>query len=366
MPNITIANTTTLLTSTGFRLNLLNSTGFNLRVVTVSGPRGPRGEDGTGAAGLYVTGSDLIFRPNLIGTGSISLILDGNTIYFSGADTSFSGASGILNQEIDYLSGFLYNLIIDSGTASIDHSNGIGLNLSGNLSQTGAILMNLISAASAGVSSINGQSGVISIAGAGNTSVTNNGQTIIVSGDTGVYANFATLTNLALTGQQAWTAANNNAINLSGNLTQTGITLINELASISNRLTSSGIDLMSMILASSTGVQSINSFTGHVVITGAGGITVTNQVGLITISGLDYSADQFFITQLPVGFNEYYISFPRAFPVIPVVLASVQVSGDTMYGVTIEDNSTGGFRAFFTNVIAESGVALHVGLHLNR
>jgi len=122
------------------------------------------------------------------------------------------------------------------------------------LYQSGQLLISLISASSAGVASLNGGSGVLNLVGAGNMTVTRVGQTLFVSGDTGAYANFASLLDLAATGAKitalsgfatglnaatsgvlagqiaqsgaaAVAVANANALNLSGNLAASGATL---------------------------------------------------------------------------------------------------------------------------------------------
>lgn len=58
------------------------------------------------------------------------------------------------------------------------------------LAATGSFLYGLIQASSAGVGSLNGQSGTLTLSGTGNVSVVVQGQTIYVSGNTGAYANF--------------------------------------------------------------------------------------------------------------------------------------------------------------------------------
>jgi hypothetical protein len=141
---------------------------------------------------------------------------------------------------------------------------------SGLLSATGnSLYLNAIAVngSASGVASLNSATGNINLTGAGNVTVSVNNQVITFSGDTGVYANFATTANLALTGQAAWTAAQNNAINLSGNLTQTGIALIN------------------LITAASAGVSSLNNASGVVSIVGAGNVSVTTSGQTITVSG---------------------------------------------------------------------------------
>jgi hypothetical protein len=73
------------------------------------------------------------------------------------------------------------------------------------LYQTGVNLMALITAASTGVSAINGVSGLVSIVGTGDIYVTTNGQVITVSGNSG---NFATRTELFNTGSNIYNLIN--------------------------------------------------------------------------------------------------------------------------------------------------------------
>lgn len=116
---------------------------------------------------------------NIIGSGGISVITNGQNIIISGGDWATSGNLQATGQTLYLMltgeSGALLATIVASGNAAVAHANGIGINLSGNLTQTGVALGSQI----------------------------------------------------AQTGQQAWTAAQNNAVNLSGNLTTTGQTLYN-------------------------------------------------------------------------------------------------------------------------------------------
>ena len=63
-----------------------------------------------------------------------------------------------------------------------------GLNLGNRLYQTGVDLVSLINASNAGVSSINSLSGVLNVIGTGEITVHNNGQYLIISGNSGDYA----------------------------------------------------------------------------------------------------------------------------------------------------------------------------------
>ncbi len=73
-----------------------------------------------------------------------------------------------------------------SGLATSGYVNVVSGSISERLSETGTILIGLISAASAGVSSINSQSGIINILGTNGIEVNTQGQNITISG-TGNY-----------------------------------------------------------------------------------------------------------------------------------------------------------------------------------
>lgn len=174
---------------------------------------------GTFLSAVRVTGSSVINSPNFTGLGGTIVRQSGNFILISGA-----------------------------GTAGL-----------------------------AGVSSINGLVGGISVTGTGNVTIVVAGSTLIVSGDTGAYVNFATVANLALTGQQAWGAAQSNAISLSGNLTLTGISLlaniINNGTNLSGNLATTGTTLSNRINTLSGFVTGYVSVTPNQRVTG--GFTMT-------------------------------------------------------------------------------------------
>lgn len=188
---------------------------------------------------LTVTGSSVLNTANLVGLGGTLVIHSGTNVYISGG----AGAGGVSSSQLE-----------STGQQAWTAANNNALNLSGNLTQTGSILIGLINAASAGVSSINGASGVVTVEGAGNVFVITNGQTITVSGNTGAYAGFASKIELTTTGQTLGaridaTDANvlANAVNLSGRLAATGSQLYSMAAAISGNLTQTGVTLGSQI-----------------------------------------------------------------------------------------------------------------------
>lgn len=125
--------------------------------------------------------------------------------------------------------------------------------------------------------------------------------------------NYATITNLASTGQQSWLAANNNGLNLSGNLQTTGSNLYNL----------------------------VKNFSGN---------------------------SQCFITGInPTGFDSYMVTYPLgAFPVVPRIQCTIEVSGGVMYGVNITGRTTTNYWAIFSDTISESGVVLHTFATINQ
>lgn len=71
--------------------------------------------------------------------------------------------------------------------ATITNLYNTGQNLYTQIEITSGVLESLISASIAGVGSINGKSGILTLNGAGNISISTTGQTIIISGETGIF-----------------------------------------------------------------------------------------------------------------------------------------------------------------------------------
>jgi len=257
----------------------------------------------TGAAAISYTNS---VGANVSGSLTQTGVALGTTIASTGS-AAVNHANGIgsilsgnltqtgvaLGGKIDALSGYaassislastgqqLYNLIVGGDT-----------NLSGNLYQTGAALLQLIGASSAGVSSLNGSSGILSLVGAGDVAISTNGQTITISGTGATLAQLAqtgstldnkvnalsgysaSAVNLASTGSAAITAANvySNSIgtSLSGNLTQTGVTLGSKIDALSGssasaaNLASTGQQLYNLTVGVGTNISGNLTLTGQ-------------------------------------------------------------------------------------------------------
>ena len=259
---------------------------------------------------------------NLTATGvSLGSRIDTVATNTAANATNLSGALTATGQRLSALTATGSSII---NLPDLSGFNGVtvirrGLNqvlLSGNsdqLTQTGAILISLISAASAGVASINGASGTMTIDGAGNVSVITNGQTITVSGDTGVYALFATKVDLAASGSQLYSMAaavsgnltatgvslgsridtlttnsNANALNLSGQLAATGTQLYSMAAAVSGNLTATGVALGSRIGTVETNTQNnAVNLSGRLAATGSQLYSFTAAIsGNLTATGV--------------------------------------------------------------------------------
>lgn len=277
---------------------------------------------------------------SLIGNGGIAISTSGQTFYVSGANWLTTGAGDIRYYPLgSNPSGYLTSL---SGLSLALVTNISGILTTG-LFNTGAALyqlttglsgylLSLISSggASAGVSSFNTATGNVNITGSGNVTVTRQGQLFVISGDTGAYANFATIANLGLTGSNLYNLITglSGAVNygpaiaaLSGSLNQTGTNLYNFIQGLSGALNVTGSNLysyitgasglqsallaqtgsnlynliisssgylISLISAASAGVSSINGASGVITVVGAGGIQVITNGQTITVTGQNW------------------------------------------------------------------------------
>ncbi len=209
--------------------------------------------------------------------------------------------------------------LASTGSQAWNAANNNGINLSGRLAQTGQALVGLVYGgdanlsgqlaaqiqSAAGVLSLNGVSGLVTLGGTNGVLVSVSGTTIWVSGTSGYNAAvYATIANLASTGQQAWSAANNNGINLSGNLTQTGVQLQAQIAGLSG-------------IAVQTG-----NLRGY-----ANAVTV----------GLDFLS----------------VTFTPAFPGVPSVVPALLTSGAVGYLVWPSGITANGYTAMFSATTAD-------------
>ena len=294
-----------------------NSIGFS-----VSGSLGQSGSnlyshiiggDSALSGNLTLTGQTLFARDAAISGGlEVRIALTGQQAFLA-----TSGASGVLQAQINALptstnlaltGSNLFNLITGlSGQVNINYATITNLaltgqqawaaaqnnaqNLSGNLTQTGIILgsrINSLSGFSTGFSGVL-QNQINALPTSANLALTGSNLFNLITGFSGqANTNFATVANLFITGSQAWNAANNNAINLSGNLTQTGVTLINRDNSISGVL--------------QTAINNIAAGTGNLI------TNVVFTTGVQLIGGTKYFVGNTYIDNLYVTGSQFVVN----------------------------------------------------------
>ena len=215
-----------------------------------------------------------------------------------------------------------------------------------NLTGLSGYLMSQIGFAAGGVTSVNSISGNITIAGTGNTSAFTIGQTVYISGNNNDALNLSGyISNVSggldarirATGQAAWQAGQNNALNLSGNLAQTGALLDQTINTLSGNLTTTGQTLVNLI----------NGLSGQ--------LNLNNYISYINATG--------FITGVNINSDYQYIHFPRPFARIPQVQLTMDTISDTgniYYFCGTSKRSTTGFFANFSDTIQETGLVLSV------
>jgi hypothetical protein len=203
-------------------------------------------------------------------------------------------------------------------------------------------LQTLINTATADVNSINGLSGNVNITGSDGITIQVNTGTneITIVGNSGYFQGLInTLTsNLNLTGTT-----------LSQNLASTGSTLASNLASTGSTLAAN--------LAS----------TGSTLATNLASTGSTLQTNINTLSGyanatfVAKTSNQVFTTNLTPGADAYSINYPVPFGGVtpPKVQATLEVSGDVMYNLSVQSVGFTGYTGLLSDNVLESNVKIH-------
>jgi hypothetical protein len=212
---------------------------------------------------LFVSGAGVAFGANYVPTG-YAVFISGNTQYIghiysgttnisdifyprnnpSGYITGLAGTGNLVSiTTFNAFSGYVNSQDAATGSAAVNHSNGMGSIISGNLTQTGATLNSRISSLSGFVISASGGLEARIVA-TGNAAISYaNGIGTIVSGN--LTTTGQTLFNrdvsisgglearITATGNAAISHANSVGSNLSGNLTITGQTLNDKINALS-------------------------------------------------------------------------------------------------------------------------------------
>lgn len=237
------------------------------------------------------------FTTGVSGSLHNRIISTGNLLYslitgLSGAtNTSIANTSGVLDQRLFATGSGLYDAITGMGNALSGQLTTTGQTLYGQTTGLSGYLIGLISATSAGVTALNGKSGIVDIYGTGTIAVFTQGQTIWVSGtlDAGAYATVVWVTGISgylqnqiiATGNKAISHANGVGINLSGQLALTGSGLYGLITGLSGQmtgdyatktqLTQTGVDLGARISVLSGYVDAQDYATGRAAILYASG-----------------------------------------------------------------------------------------------
>lgn len=187
-------------------------------------------------------------------------------------------------------SGIVSGNVVVSGTSiiSVTTGNNGTIVISGNtgmfdnftsdseLLSTSGYLVSLISASSAGVSSLNGLSGVINLIGSGNVAIFTGSQGITISGNTGAYSNFLTPGNIG--GVRTLT--------LTGHTTQSGIisgdVVITGAGNVSVYTGISGTAIISGDTGAYANFVSLSQTGGLVSSANTGAFVTTGQTGTLT------------------------------------------------------------------------------------
>lgn len=318
--SLTTTGATILSTLFGGDSNLsgnLTITGQTLRALVLGGDTNLSGALTITGQTLYQIITGLSGQSNTNYATVTNLAATGSSLY-----TLITGTSG--QAVIDYATKVqLTNTGVTLGAAIV----GLGTTLSGNLTLTGQSLYQLASGTSGNLSAtgvtllgfiVGGDtnlSGNLTTTGqtlraltlGGDTNLSGNltttGQTLyqLVSGTSGNLSQTGTtlLGVIASTGQQAWTAADANARNISGNLTTTGAKLSAVQvtgSSVINAVNLTGLGgtlviqsgafvFISGAAGGAAGVTSVDGLNGAVTITGSGTVSTFIVNGQLIISG---------------------------------------------------------------------------------
>ncbi len=244
-----------------------------------------------------LSGLSISYVTGISGALSIQIINTNNNLLQTGSilNDLIVGLSGQFNQtginlqnQINNINNGTGNFYLNSNPLGFITNSGFALysqltgtsgilagqivTVSNNLSITGQTLIGLIQAASAGVSALNGMSGILNLVGSGGVIITTGTQNIVISGDTSTFATAANITN---TGQSLY----NLLTGLSGQFNLTGNNLnsqINSLSGYSNSIFATISNLQA------TGQNEYNLITGLSGNLNSSGNNLQTQINTLT------------------------------------------------------------------------------------
>ena len=303
-----------------------------------------------GVSSISVTGKDISGVVGVIGVGGIAISTSGTSVVVSGGLSVNTGSFVTTGQ-----TGQFVGISQTGFVASQSYVQTVSGDISTRLNQTGQTLIGMMGGQTAGVSSINTITGILTLSGYGNITVSNAGTAFKISGDTGAYANFLTTSNTGtmdvdkLDGQHGvyyLNLANHTGV-LAGTGTfittgQTGFIASQSYVQtvsgdISVRLNQTGQTLIGMMGGEDAGVSSINTVTGILTLSGYGNITISNAGTAFKVSG-DTGAyanfvgigqtGLFYASSNPAG----YITSAQAAGVNNILVTGYHLSGEV--GIT--------------------------------
>lgn len=242
---------------------------------------------------LTQTGATLI-AANLALSGAIT-----GRIYQTGIDLYnqlYNTGQLLFNRDAS-ISGGLQTQINNTGNYLVNYINSVGSTISGNLTQTGQTLFVLITGLSGDSSSIYATKIQLT-----QTGVTLGNQISSLSGFV-VAASGALDTKIINTGNNAITHANGIGINLSGNLTQTGVNLtqlnLTTSGALTGRIYQTGLDLYNQLyntgqLLFSRDANISGGLQAQIALTGANAIAHANGIGSILSGNLTTTGQTLF------------------------------------------------------------------------
>lgn len=154
---------------------------------------------------------------------------------------------------------------------------------------------------------------------------------------------FVSTSLVAQTGQAAWQAGQNNALNLSGSLTSASGVLSAQIAAVQ----ASSVSASSL---TATGVQL--------------GASIASLSGWAVATLLPKGAEQSYITGLAAGSDTFNVLFPTGFAGRPRVSCDIEVVSPILYQHNVAAVGAAGFTLYLSDTIGETGVSLHVSARL--
>jgi len=223
-----------------------------------------------------------------------------------------------------------------------------GLAYYSELTGVSGYLQTLINSANADVSKLNNLQGDLYITGGDGITIEVNAGLgeIKVVGNSGYFQGLINTlnTNLNLTGAT-----------LSTNLNLTGTTLQTNINTLTTNLATTGNTLATNLAT-----------TGNTLATNLNTTGTTLQTNINTLSGyanatfVAKTSNQVFSTSLTPGADAYQINYPVSFGgTIPKVQATLEVSGDVMYNLSIKSIGTAGYTGVLSDNILEDNVRIH-------